>query len=445
MATLDRWKHLLQGPARIVFPRLWLQGRDFDAPIVEGGGEVRFADLSGFRFTLRGKPKDPAFAEAQLDFQELNPYDPLARFRLFGTDTNGLHWTLGWTVPKLDSTHAEWVLEGDLDGISTVDESASVVDKSSTELLFVIPARHSLIQLMRSAAPHSEQMIYVTTVLESEVSIFYDAPHQALSITATHSQHLQPTHTENWLGEPLRILFGQLIYPRLVARNLGGRRSHIFLRRAHRVSPTGTWAALLGHENIVGVNFSLWPRYKELLALIARARDNDGNPNFEAHKITRLYEEIIQATAGTRWVWALTLASSIEALLHMLDRIGEGRGDVKEEARQELVDYIGKSTSDERLKNSAINAVNRASKISAVDHLRELVATNVLTERQYDAWYELRNSVMHGSLVSPYSTEEEDYKLLALMEMLHVLTLEVLRHAASRHASASGSTLVKPG
>jgi len=431
VATLDHWKHLLHGPARIVFPMLRLQGRDFDPPVVEGSGEVRFADLFGFTFTLRGKPKDSAFAEAQFNFQELNPYDPLARFRLFGTDTDGLDWTLGWTVPKLDSTHEEWVLEGDLDGISTVDESTCVADTSSTELLFVIPARHSLIQLMVGAPPNSEKMAYTTTVLESELSIFYDAPHQALSITATHSEHLQPTHTENWLGEPLRILFGQLIYPRLVARNLGGGRSHVFLRRTHRVSPTGTWAALLGYENIRGVTFSLWPRYMELLALIARARDKDGNPNFESHKITRLYEEIIQATVGTRWVWALTLASSIEALLLMLGRIGQPRGDVNEEARQELVDYIGKSPSDGRLKNSAINAVNRAAKISSVDHLRELVATEVLTKRQYDAWYTLRNSVMHGSLVSPYSTEEEDDKLLALLETLHVLTLEVLRLAAS--------------
>ena len=432
MATLDRWKHLLHGPGRVAFPRLWLQGRDFDPALVEGSGEVRFADITSFTFTLRGRPEDPSFAAAQFDFQKLNPYDPLARFRLFGTDTDGREWSLGWTVPRLDATHEQWVLEGDLEGISTVDESASVADTSSTELMFVIPAQHPLIPLMGRVAPNSEKATHVTTVLGSQLSVCYDAAHQALSITAAHSDHLPPTYSENWLGEPLRILFGQLIYPRLVARNLGGRRSYVFVRRAHGVSSTGTWAALLGHENIRGVSFSLWSRYEELLALIARARGKDGHPNFESHKITRLYEEIIQATVGTRWVWALTLASSIEALVYMLGRVGKARGgDTEDAARQQLVDYITESTSNERLKKSAINAVNRASKISSVDHLRELMSSNVLTKRQYDAWYELRNSVMHGSLVSPYSTEEEDDKLLALLETLHVLTLEVLRLPAS--------------
>lgn len=433
MATLDRWKHLLHGPGRLVFPRLWLQGLDFEPPVVEGSGEVRFADLTGFTFTLRGQPEDPTFAEAQFDLQELNPYDSLARFRLFGTDTDGVDWTLGWTVPRHDSTLEEWILEGELDVISTVDETDSVVDMHSTELLFVIPPRHPLVQLMGSAAPRGERMTSVISVLESEVRIFYDAHHQVLSITATHSQHLPPTCTENWLGEPLRILFGQLMYPRLVARNLGGRRSYVILRRAHGVSPAGTWAALLGHENVRGMNFNFWSRYEELLTLIARARGNDGRPNFESHKITRLYEEIIQATVGTRWVWALTLAGSIEALLHMLGRIGQARGNEQEEAaRQDLVDYIGESTSNERLKKSAINAVNRACKISSVDHLRELVTSEVLTKRQFDAWYDLRNSVMHGSLVSPYSTEDEDDKILALLDTMHVLTLEVLRTSAAR-------------
>jgi hypothetical protein len=429
VATLDRWKRFLQGPGRVVFPKLLLQGRDFDPPLIEGSGEVRFADITSFTFSLRGKPKDPAFTAAQFELQRLNPYDPLARFRLFGTDNDGLEWSLGWAVPRLDATHEEWVLDGSLDGISTDDESSSVADTSSTELLFVIPAQHPLVQLMGHAAPHSAKSAYVTTLLGSELKISYDAADQALSITASHSEELPPTLTENWLGEPLRILFGQLIYPRLVARNLGNRRSYVVVRRTHKVGSTATWSALLGHENIHGVGFSLWPRYEELLHLIVQARGKDGHPNFESNKITRLYEEIIQATVGTRWVWALTLASSIEALVHMLGRVGKPRGGDKEEkARKELVDYIAESNADERLKTSAINAVNRA---SSVDHLRELVSSNVLSKRQYDAWYELRNSVMHGSLVSPYSTEEEDDKLLALLETLHVLTLEVLRLPAS--------------
>jgi hypothetical protein len=51
----------------------------------------------------------------------------------------------------------------------------------------------------------------------------------------------------------------------------------------------------------------------------------------------------------------------------------------------------------------------------------------VVTQAQFDAWYELRNAVMHGGLVSPYSSEDEDRKLLALAAMMHALTREILR------------------
>jgi hypothetical protein len=57
-----------------------------------------------------------------------------------------------------------------------------------------------------------------------------------------------------------------------------------------------------------------WSTYTALLVHVALARDQLGNPNFEANKITRLYEECIQAASSTRWVWALTFASANEAL-----------------------------------------------------------------------------------------------------------------------------------
>jgi hypothetical protein len=88
----------------------------------------------------------------------------------------------------------------------------------------------------------------------------------------------------------------------------------------------------------------------------------------------------------------------------MMGRIGKPREDVPEKARQDLVDCIDKATADDRLKQSAINAVNRVAKVSSVDRLRELVANQVITKQQYDAWDALRNSVMHGSLVSPHSS-----------------------------------------
>jgi hypothetical protein len=62
-----------------------------------------------------------------------------------------------------------------------------------------------------------------------------------------------------------------------------------------------------------------WALYAQLLELVASGRDENGEPNFGTpHKITRLYDEIVQASRGSRWVWALTFASAIEALVQMM-------------------------------------------------------------------------------------------------------------------------------
>jgi len=49
---------------------------------------------------------------------------------------------------------------------------------------------------------------------------------------------------------------------------------------------------------------------------------------YERHKITVLYEEVIQASRGSRWLWALTFASSIEGLVRMLSPRGNLRPDI---------------------------------------------------------------------------------------------------------------------
>lgn len=95
MATLDRWLHFLDVPRALTFPKLELIGRDFSAPILLGTGEVRAPTMTRFEYTLQGLPDDIPYARAAFRHQKQNPYDELARFRLFGTDAQGVEWTLG--------------------------------------------------------------------------------------------------------------------------------------------------------------------------------------------------------------------------------------------------------------------------------------------------------------------------------------------------------------
>jgi hypothetical protein len=147
-----------------------------------------------------------------------------------------------------------------------------------------------------------------------------------------HSAELPPTYTENWLGEPLRILFGQLIFPRVVARNLGNGTTHVDVRPCR--GPIGgatRYAALWSGNEFPRGKEDFWRRYSAILTMIARAK------NFEAHEITRLYEQVIQSARGTRWIWAMTFASCIERLANMLEPPGRDRSDTNADAVTGLV------------------------------------------------------------------------------------------------------------
>jgi hypothetical protein len=215
MATLDRWRPFLTTPHTLVFPRLELIGHDSEPPLVKGSGEVRMPSLREFEFTLEGLPDDVGYVQALIMGQLADPYDRLARFRLRGVDRHGLEWSLGWTVPHIDPGDGTWRFEGRIDALQPHDVSDTVATESSTELLFLIPTQHAIaffLQrfLLTKHLKGESRYERVLQVLGSDIRFRYEPLSGVLSVTATHSPGMPPTYTENWLGEPLRILFGQL-------------------------------------------------------------------------------------------------------------------------------------------------------------------------------------------------------------------------------------------
>ena len=54
--------------------------------------------------------------------------------------------------------------------------------------------------------------------------------------------------------------------------------------------------------------------------------------------------------------------------------------------------------------------------------MRDLVKKGVLESKHEAAWNAVRYKVMHGNLINPWSTEEEDQQIIALAELVHTLT-----------------------
>jgi hypothetical protein len=185
-------------------------------------------------------------------------------------------------------------------------------------------------------------------VLDSEIKFFHKPSDESLWVTAKTSDKLLHPYAENWLSEPLRILLGQLVFPRLVARNFGDGTAQVWLRPSPpRFRESGI--AALFREDPCSDGEEFWRMYASSLTLIAASRDEKGNPNFESHQITRFYEEIIQATQGSRWVLCLTLASAGEGLAKMLMRPADQRSDFTEKDLESLKKTVTEWEGDKRL------------------------------------------------------------------------------------------------
>jgi hypothetical protein len=83
-----------------------------------------------------------------------------------------------------------------------------------------------------------------------------------------------------------------------------------------RQSPAWTaasaWTALWIDDDRLTNDVGFFKLYAGLLTLIARTGE------WESHAVTSFYEEVIQAARGSRWVWALTLASGVEGLTRLI-------------------------------------------------------------------------------------------------------------------------------
>ena len=170
----------------------------------------------------------------------------------------------------------------------------------------------------------------------------------SLWVTAKTSDKLPHPYAENWIGEPLRVLLGQLVFPRLVARNFGNGTSTglvtafatSFISGNHRSFPGRTRPR---RQTVLGV-------IREPAHTDCRGRDGQGQPGFEAHEISRFYEELIQATQGSRWVFCMTLASTAEAIARMLMSPDEQRSDFAEKDIEGLEGDVSAWKGDERLR-----------------------------------------------------------------------------------------------
>lgn len=439
--TLSHWvDRLLQGATTIECPRMEILGYDHEPPVFTGPGSIEIGADTSMRFAMHGTPRDGAEAFRKIVDAQKNPYDVLRQFRINAVGYDGTEWSGGWTSLTLGEQRGNvWRLSGPIAALHTHVEGHGVAAKSSVELVYdqalriplstplVKTARIGESEVLRSVSAGSETL----DVLGTRIAFHRSPERQHVWAVAETSSDLPHPYLENWLSEPLSLLLGDVVSPRLKCRNLRDGRAHISLHPSSAQAPDSLFACIL-REDPLGAGQRFWGMYRDILTVVAKATDAKGEPNFEAHPLTRYYWEIVQASKGSNWVLCMTLASTVEGIVKMMFSEGERKAEWPESDLDGMKALVAGWKGDSNLRSAVTNFLNGFKTKGIRKTLKPLVEQGVITADQVDAWSRIRNAAMHGEMVLPWSDEEQEGRIRSLSELTHSVSRAYIKRELER-------------
>lgn len=437
MRTLSHWKHLLEAPLTINCPLMKITGPDFEPPVFIGAGQIHIRSRTEMDFLMHATPRDSGDAFKKIVHAKKNSHNILDQFRLSATQYDGTEWNCGWVSVRLGETIGNvWQLSGPISSLMTIATGHFIAPTSSTEAIYTPKLRLPFSSMMTTSIQRNGVEVLRKTerggktveAAGAQIDFFVDPELDATWAVATTSTDFFHPYAENWVSEPLCLLLGQLVFPRLVARNHGDK-SDIWLRPSPPIK-MDTLAASILQEDPLGAHGRFWEAYCQTLTMISCARDEDGSRNFEAHPLSRYYHEVIQATRGSDWTWCLTLASAVEGVAKLLIPEAERKSDYAPEDIEKLTKHIKAWRGDKSLRGRILNSVALTKTKGVVQVLKTLKNEGTIDDRHINAWQAVRNQVMHGELISPWPEQELEEQMRLLAELMHRLSMDyIVRHS----------------
>lgn len=419
-----QWLKISSPASAIQCPNMQLLGRMGES-LAQGSGKLVLDEYGDFHFELNGRAANPGQLAQFVTEQRRNPYDGLARFRLVVTDASGQELHCGFAVTETLKASGELVVcSGRAEGLSLYAPSFSTV---GTEILLLIPERHWLNNALAVSFPSPDEFgmrRYSMEIAGSLLEFEYERTTQTLTISIGGNEIFPQTYTEGWLSEPLRMILGQLAFPRIIVRS-NPDRAMVMIPQIRRWHNEGDHYSLLDPAATLEDATLIFELYGELLEFVANARDENGNRNFDRHPLTQFYEELAQAMRGSRWIMTLTLASAVEGALNLLfpaDSYDETVNIAElESLKRHIDDWVGHSGSTKAslaaLKDRAKGAVSYTAELTAIKRLRLLAGQKKIATDEVGAWEKVRHKVAHGNIFSPFSSKENDQLILSLMSL----------------------------
>lgn len=443
--TLSRWvDRLLSGPTTIECPHMEILGHDHEPPVFTGPGQIVVGKDTHMRFVMHGTPRDGSDAFRKLVQAQNNPYDHQHQFRMKAVGYDGTEWSGGWTSLRNDGESGNvWRLSGPIHSLHVGANGFGVAEKAGVELVYDRALRLPIpMNMVKSVQRGDKQVLWsrsagskAVEVLDASIEFFQSAEGEYTWAVAEVTECFPHPHLENWLSEPLSLLLGEVITPRLQARNFGGGKALIVLHPTSGYVARSLAGSIL-RQDPYAAGERFWSLYRDILTLVATARGTNGHRNFEAHPLTHYYWEIIQATKGTNWVLCMTLASTVEGIVKRMLSEEERKSEWAESELNDLKDVIKAWGGDEKLRGNVLNYLNGFKTKGIARTLREVSDEGAISKDQVDAWIRLRNSSMHGEMVMPWSDEEQDARIESLIGLTHRLSEVYIERELAKFAAA---------
>lgn len=428
--TLSRWvDRLLKGPITIECPRMEILGYDHEPPVFTGPGRIKVGADTRISFFMNGTPRDSSDAFRKIVQAKNSPYNTLRQFRVNALGYDGTGWSGGWTRLRLGEERANvWQISGPIHSLHAVVEGIGVSEKSSVELVFDRRLRLPLpMNMVKTVHRGDKEVLWSRSagaksveVLDTTIEFFCSAEREHVWAVADTSPSFPHIHLENWISEPLNLLLGEVVHPRLRARNFGNGKAFVTLGSSSGLQAESLTANIL-REDPIGAGGRFWKLYEDMLTVIALTKNSNGHSNFEAHPLTQYYWEIIQASRGTNWVLCMTLASVVEGIVKMMFSESERRSDWPDADIDSLKDAVRNWNGNKNLRSAVINYIGGFKMKGVARTLKTLVTDGTITSDQIYTWEKIRNSAMHGEMVAPWSNEDQDRHILRLIELTHRL------------------------
>lgn len=428
--TLSRWvDRLLRGPLIIECPHMEILGRDHEPPVFIGPGHIKIGADTKISFFIHASPRDGSDAFRSIVQAQKNPYELLHQFRVNAIGYDGTEWSGGWTKLMLGEERGSvWQLSGPIHSLHTSVEGPSGSDKSGVELVYDRPLRIPIPMNMVKTVYRNEKEVLqsrssgtkTVKVIDTTIEFYCSADREHVWVVADTSPTFPHPHLENWINEPLNLLLGEVVYPRLRARNFGNGKAFIVLGSSSGPPANSLTANILREDPLVaGERF--WNLYRDILTVVAMTKDARGHGTFEAHPLTQYYWEIIQATKGTNWVLCMTLASVVEGIAKLMFSEAERKSDWPEADVDSLKQVVKNWKGNNDLRSIVINYVSGFKMKGVAKTLKSLMNDGAINAEQISAWEKIRNTAMHGRMIVPWSDEEQDGRICSLIELTHRL------------------------